>query len=514
MGEEPLYDSGPDTTPVFVSSAPDEPSTDIVEPVAASALAIGRAKRRRRVPRRTLDIVGVLVLAVAVFVIVIALKSSSHPARSTHPVTTPTTTGTVSTARGWTTSDLHVVGGPTLAGGRVLVVGLAPDKTLTLEAVNPADGSVVWQVPFSASAVSSGVLLAPLVSGNVVLDLAPIAGPTSAVVAIEGIDIATGKALWNAPSVATVTDPPALCTAQALFCVDEAGSGGTGTLVLLSPTTGLVMGTVPGPARQMAPDLYETGTTPPAFEQVSGAGRPAWTAQVSTLFGGTQYSPQYGWNLSQVGSIDVGTVGVAPNGTTEPLDAFKTIGISVADGTVQWSTPGSYQCFDVLGLPAPFVCRYTGQGTFTGGVLSTSGVTLTLEGLNPANGAILWSHAVANTQALTTGNGVPIADLNHIVVTLASGTPVLVNLTTGTTSAVPVGETMWCGQSQLVSVNAPPVALAGGKRVGTTLFGPCTATGAAATGTPAHAVASIGVWVDGLFIWATPTGLSASALPH
>ncbi|HUY64078.1 MAG TPA: PQQ-binding-like beta-propeller repeat protein, partial [Acidimicrobiales bacterium] len=382
------------------------------------------------------------------------------------------------------------------------------------EAVDPRAGTVAWQVPFSPSAISPGVTITPLTSGNVVIDMAPASGPTASPVTIEGIDITTGKALWATTSPATVTDAPELCTEKNVFCVNEAGAGSSGTVVALVPTTGRVLGTVAGPYRQMTTNLYETGSTPPAFEQLTAGGVPAWTAQVSTLFGGTQYSPQYGWNFVTAGSLDVGTVGVAPNGNSEPLGSYKTIGVRAADGTVQWTTSGSYQCFGVLQLAVPFVCRYSGTGTYSGGTLSTSGVGLTLSGIDTASGSLTWSRSLSSAQAVTTGNAVPIADASHIVVPVAGGGDELLDLLTGSVTAVPASEIMWCGQSQPVTVTASAAALSNGQRSASTTFTSCSGAGAPVSGTPSHAVPGVGVSVDGLFVWASPNGLQAVALPR
>ncbi|MHB8680525.1 MAG: outer membrane protein assembly factor BamB family protein [Acidimicrobiales bacterium] len=506
--EEPeLEDTGPVTAPVPVFA---DERPEWTPPALGGPGGPGKPPRRR-VSRRTLEVTGVVALVAVVLAVVLSLNSGSgtnHAAGTSTSTSTSLTTTTVPPVHGWSLPAVHVAGGPVLAGGRVLVLAVQPDKTLNLVAVDPKTGTIAWQVPSSPSGVSPSVILTPLTSGNVALNMAPAGTATSPQVTLQGIDITTGHTLWSEPAPATVVDPPALCTNESVFCVVEAQSSGAPQLVALAPATGHVTGSVTGPFRQMAPNLYETSASPPALEQLTPGGVPAWTAQVATLFGGTQYSPAYGWNFVASGSLDVGTSGVQPQGTKEPLSAFKTIGIRMTDGAVQWSTPGAYQCFAVLQIDQPFVCRYTGTGTYANGTLSTAGVTLTLQGLNLATGAVTWSHPVTDVQSLTTGNGVPIEDATHIVVTVG-GAPQLLDLQSGALAPVPVGAVFWCGTTQQLALNAPAGSLANGQRVGATFLAPCTASGAPATATPGHPASSIGISVDGLFVWPSANGLTA-----
>jgi hypothetical protein len=525
----PVYE-----TPVATEEAPEEAgapvpepsveaaegSEDEVAPPVAEALAPPDAlvpepsrRARRKLRRRRTALV-----AAAVVVIAGAVAAAITLSGSTSPTATPphraTTTLPAPPATGWTASDIRVVGGPIVAGNRILVVDASPDGAMNLAAVDPHTGKVAWQQPFSASSVPPGVLITPVAIGTTALDLAPATGPTDPSVVLKGIDVNTGQPAWTSPAPAVVVDAPVTCASQSRFCVNVSGTGGTTQLEQVDPAKGAVTATLAGPHTQMASNLYQTGAQPPGFVAVSDAGALLWSKSVAALFGGAQFSPQYGYDFVTAGPLDVGTVGVAPSaGGSLPLGSFETIGITATSGAVAWMAPGALDCFGVVPVTPQFLCRYSGSGTYVNGNLSTAGVTLTLGGLNPATGAVTWSVPVAQAQSLTTGNGLPVADANHLVVALASG-PALLDLGSGQTAPVPAGAVYWCGQSQQASVQATPSALSGGRRVGATLFAPCTAEGAPATGMPTSALPAIGVSIGGLFVWPSPNGLMASATPR
>lgn len=458
-----------------------------------------RSRRRTRV----LELLAVLVLVAGVVAAVLTLTHGSS--------SSPKGGGAAGTARGWTVPGMKVTGGPVSASGSILVVALGADGAPSLVAVDPASGTVRWRLPFSPSDVSPTVPIAPLVSGTVVLDMAPQADPTADGVIVKGVDVHSGRTLWSAPGPATVVDAPQLCTHALVFCLTVTGANATTALVALAPTTGAVLGSLPGPAQQLTTDLYRTSGTPAALEQIAPAGTPAWTTPVATVFGGPQFGTQYGWNFATAGAFDVGSVGVAPTGNTLPLDQVQTVGLRTTDGGVAWHVPGAYQCFGVLPVSAPFLCHYSGPGVYVGGTLSTAGTSLDVQGIDPTTGAVTWSQPLPDAQAFTTGDGVPVADATHVVVTLPTGRTVL-DLVTGRTAPVVAGGAYWCGHGQQVTVQGPAAALVGGRRIGTTLFSPCTADGRTTTAVPPHRVPGIGVSADGLFVWASPNGLVARAV--
>ena len=198
----------------------------------------------------------------------------------------------------------------------------------------------------------------------------------------------------------------------------------------------------------------------------------------------------------------------APSGNTYPLGSDKTVGISVSNGTVEWTTPGYYVCGGGLSfLRANVLCRYSGAAHRKGSTYTMAGVTAVLEGFDPATGASTWSVPVRGAKALSIGANLAFADATHVVVQLASGKRVLLDVRTGADTPIRSGTSYWCEQIPLYRVNAPTGAVAAGKRQGSAVFSPCTATGSPADRLPATAPSTVGVRVGTSFVWPTRHGL-------
>jgi hypothetical protein len=164
-------------------------------------------------------------------------------------------------------------------------------------------------------------------------------------------------------------------------------------------------------------------------------------------------------------------------------------------------------------LTADVVCRYAGTAEITGTTTNMSQVTIALEGVNAQSGAITWSLPVLHAQALSLGTNVAFADSSHLVVQLPSGKRVLVDADNGTTSALSSGEVFWCEQNPQYKVSTPEGGSVAGKRQSAPVFGACSATGVPVTGLPATSSSTVGIDLDGQFVWPTPHGLRAAPLP-
>ncbi len=506
----PAPEMEPHTVPAPGPSIADGPATT----EAAPGVGAGEVQQQGR-GRRVLEVVAVLAvigLAVGLIVAFTSGTTPSHPAR-TQTTGKPPAASTIPATVSWSDPSMHVLSQPVAASGRVLVLTASPSGGMALAAVDPRTGATAWHVPFSPSAVPPGVPIAPVTDGNVALALEPASGPTDSPVLLEGIDLSSGKQVWASSSPVTVVDAPMLCASGGAFCLTTSAPGGGTQLEVISPSTGSVTATVPGPETEMAAGLYATSDSPASLQAVSSSGRTLWTKSIASVFGDAGYSTAYGWNFVNAGSLDVGTIGVTPSGSSEPLASLKTLGISTADGTVSWSIPGALQCFGVVPVTPPFACRYSGSATYVNGRLSASGLGLTLVGFDESTGTVRWTAPLASVRAMATGTGVPILDATHIVVQLTSGASLL-DLENGQTSAAPVGEALWCGQAQSTNLTGPASALSAGQRVTATLYTPCTAQGTPTSAIPAHAVAGIGAEVDGVFVWGSPRGLEASSTPR
>jgi hypothetical protein len=424
---------------------------------------------------------------------------------------------------GWTDDSLHVVGSPIAADNTVLVMDVTRGHRLELSGVDPADGSIVWRHPFSASDITPGVAFGPTVLGNTVLALTPAGGPGDPAVTAQGLNVLTGKVLWSVPQPIVLSDAAAVCTGGQYFCLDAFLSSTTTGLVVVNPDTGSVRGVISGPERNMAVaqpgsttegDLWQTSSSTPTLVQTSATGQSLWTHTVASLFGGSQYNPDDGWDFLVQGSLDVGSIGTASTGHTLSLSDSKTLGIFGSDGTVKWSVPGYFFCGGGLQfLTADVVCQYSGTAHQTATSVNMSGVSLTLVGLDPSSGTTPWSEPVLGAQSLSLGTNVAFADGTHLVVQLRSRQRVVLDVESGKTSAVTGNEVFWCEQDPLYKVDAAKGAVAGGKRVSAPVFRPCSATGKPEGGLPATGPSTVGVRAGGLFVWPTPTGLRGARLP-
>jgi len=427
-------------------------------------------------------------------------------------------------ASGWTDRGVQVVGSPVDVDGVAVLLNVDSSHELELTGIRPSTGVILWSHPYSASLITPGVAFTPVAIGNTVMLSTPAEGPTNPVVTLEGINAMTGKVSWKVSQPLVLSDAPVVCAGGDYFCVPTFVSQTQTDLVALNPGSGAVAGAISGPFRNMAVappgsenagDLWQTAARAPTFAQTSTSGHLLWTQSVTSLFGSNRYNPNYGWDFLVTDNLDVGSVGVAPVGKTDPLDGFKTLGISTSTGTVDWSAPGYFLCGGGLQfLTSDLVCRYTGAARESGQSETMAGVGLTLQGLDPASGATTWSKRVLNAQGLSMGTNVAFADGNHLVVQLVGGQRVVLDVLTGTTAAPSPGEVFWCEQVPTYRVITAPAASFSGKRVGEPVYRSCSSTGSAVSGTPTTTPSTVGVTMNGMFIWPTPHGLRAEPSPE
>ena len=156
--------------------------------------------------------------------------------------------------------------------------------------------------------------------------------------------------------------------------VSPAFSSATTTdLVAVNPSTGAIAGVVPGPYRNVGvavpgaanvTSLWQTDAATGALMQTSASGQRLWSRTVASLFGGSQFSTDYGYDFLVTKNLDIGTVGVTPVGKTEAFSEFETVAIVPSDGDVKWRAPGSVFCTGSLQFLAPLItCNFNGKVT-------------------------------------------------------------------------------------------------------------------------------------------------------
>jgi outer membrane protein assembly factor BamB len=431
------------------------------------------------------------------------------------------TAGAAARPAGWSNTTLDVVGGPVVAGGTVLVIDVTARLDLQLSALAPQSGRVLWSTEISPSYTPPVVLVQPVVSGDIALVLRPADGNASDPnMDIEGVDINTGQVKWKQKPTPIVTDAPVTCDGGADFCVAAFASNGTSTtLAYIDAATGQIAATVEGPARNLGMaspgsaakgDLWSTFSAVPTFMQLSPSGAVSWQEPVAKIFGGKQYNPNFGWEFAARPGIDVGSVGYPTSGDKLDLDEFKTVGISVRNGVVEWSHPGFYMCGGALQfLDTDVICDLSGTVTEQKS-LQFSGLGLTLEGLDSATGKVVWSLATDGAQAVVEDAPQPFLDDQHMAVHLSSGKWAVLDTANGRTAPVGAGEVFWCEDQPSYKLTAPEGATENGQRSSEPVYFGCTVTGAPAKGLPSSQPAAVGADVDGLFVWLSPKGLQAT----
>ncbi|MGA8724642.1 MAG: PQQ-binding-like beta-propeller repeat protein [Acidimicrobiales bacterium] len=460
-------------------------------------------------PRRRRGLIAVsLVVTLAVAASVIGVVATTGPNAPSRPAAT-----------GWADHSLRVVGSPVAGDGKVLLLDVSPSHDLQLAAVDPANGSVGWKMPFSPSGITPGVQFGPVIVQNVALDLAPAGSAKDAGVYLKGIDVRTGKVAWSLPQQVEATDPPQACNNDHDFCVPVWDTQTTTALVALDAVDGQPVFATQGPYRNLSESapgnanrggIWQTSDSAPTFTWVDANGQRTWTRGLTDLFGGSQYGPDNGYNFALEGGVNVGSVGVASSGNTTPLGESKTVGIRSADGSVAWSVPGAFMCGGSLQfLATDLVCQYTGSEQSKGQTPTISG-GIVLRGLDPATGTLTWSRSVGQPTELSNGQNVAFADATHLVVQSQGGRRMVLDTDDGSLTPVGHSQVFWCEQDPLYKVNASTDGSVDGERASAPVFTACSASGARLDAQPTSRPGTVGVSIDGYFVWPSTDGLRAA----
>jgi hypothetical protein len=409
------------------------------------------------------------------------------------------------------TTALTVVGGPVAAEGAAVVVTVNAARNLHIEGVAPDTGRVLWSRPYAESAIIPGLAPTLYVLDNVVVDLVPVSTPNGALVDVDGVNATSGATAWRGPQNILVTDAPAPCAQKKFFCVIGYASNVSTAMAVLNPSTGMAVGLLDGPVSALDLDLYQTDAKTPTLQGLSPTATVAWTETVQQLFGAAGYDPVDGWDFLPFGGTEVGTAGATGPDHSDGLDDAKTVGFSLATGVTTWTLPGQFQCGGSLGFLSPaFVCQYTGtlarqhQKSFP---LSYQGLGLSLRGFDTGTGAVTWTEPVHDIDTLVNGDAA-FSDASHLVVQVAGGKHVLLDATTGKTTALAPHQALWCSTFGLFKVNEDKNLNSAERRAEGSRYSPCTAAGHPTDTLPPSSPSTIGVTVDGVFLWPSPHGLS------
>jgi hypothetical protein len=409
---------------------------------------------------------------------------------------------------------LKVLGGPVAASGRLLAITVTASHGLQLTAVNPSTSKVTWQHAYSASYMTLGQAFEPVAIGGVAIDLAPTGAPTNPTVEVKGIDLSTGDVAWTWNVKGTVSDAPVACVGEKDFCFSWAPSSaashyGEG-LVELSASSGSVLRVVRGSERELGANLYQTTAATATLIQIGTGGTLAWRKAASSIFGSSADNPNGGWNVDELGSVGIGSLGLASNSTTVDTSTYSTTGFLASSGRRLWRDQGTYNCVGSLEfLRPPVICRMSGsfkEATKPDSIPSFAHVKLTIEGFNQHTGAVTWSRRVANVQAIFSGTRLAFVDDKHIEIETTSGAYEVLDTASGSMHANSPGEVFWCESLPILDVTAP-AGSAANIRVGTYQYFGCSAKGSKVAGLPRTQPSAVGVRLAGRFFWSTSKGI-------
>ena len=276
------------------------------------------------------------------------------------------------------------------AGTVAVVVSVDRSHALHLDGVNPVTDTVLWQHPYSASAITPGIALTPAAAGATVADIVPAGElrprpPSSSTASMPR----RGPSSGSCPRHSSFRTIPLPAWEARISVFRPTPPMAQPNSHVIDAATGRPASVLSGPSRALGTDLYQSSNETPTLDQLSAGGAIAWSEPVTTVFG-PGYDPGMGWNISPIGGLNVGSVGLEMDGTTADLSRYKTVGFSTATGSPQWSIPGSYQCMGPLVfLSTPVACQYKGtvhESKASTRAASLRGVTLTLGRLRSDDG--------------------------------------------------------------------------------------------------------------------------------
>jgi len=476
------------------------------------------APKSGRAHARLLVATSALVLVVGVGgILVVASPSKPRPSgtsRSFTPASRPATPATSSEADPpiipnppVLMSALDLLGGPTAADGRLLVIDVTVSRQLQLSAINPATGTVAWQRPFSASDIAPGESFAPTTFGDLVIDLAPYGPAGSMTVSVLGVEISTGDVAWKFGQPGVTEDAPAACAATTTTLCLSWNAQSSSPLIEIDATDGSLIRAVGAVERGLGTDVYQTIDPSPTLLQIGDKGQLLWQRSAASIFGSVNDQPDYGWNVQPFGALDVGSLGSKPVGRVYNLGSATTTGFTIATGRPVWTDIGDFNC-QLYIFTAPMLCRITGTATETSsGGSSLKGVTVTLEGFDPTTGKITWRQADDDPAPFTADGELPFVDARHLVVRRA-GVDVVLDAASGTVAPLAKGQVLWCSTQPFVKVTGPKGSGYEDERIATEVFSSCNAAGVAVAGHPTNQPSVVGVTLDGRFFWPTEHGLA------
>lgn len=307
------------------------------------------------------------------------------------------------------------------ADGVAVLFTTSPDLSMTMTAIDPAKGKVLWTAPASAGLVGPGSETEPALvtgaGGATLVTWLQRERPGEHLSRIVVADPRTGRIV--ARSAAQVfTEQPSGCDTGGGACAAyrDADDEPAGILQLAIPGADDADEDGEDDARATAQDSGDgfalVRHPRPALTRDDGTS-PRWTVPVDRLFGTAMLEGGARvWHADATRHVFYLTMtrALAP-GRHDAKDLYVTVAVAVAaDGRVLWRRPGTVvNCFAMHVVVtegehrvlAPVLCSYQGPITVTKDSDGGGGdVDVSVEGFDRATGRVTWAWQVGRTRDL------------------------------------------------------------------------------------------------------------------
>ncbi len=371
---------------------------------------------------------------------VASVPAASVPAASVPVESVPGTS--VPVAPAWVGAGFRAVGQPVAAGSVALVYGEI-DGRLNLIAVDPAGGGISWTQQVSGGQSSAAAHAVPAIVGNRVVYLTRAAGQSSR---LTISDVATGAVLSAGTHDFTVTAPLRVCGADVCFGYSDASSH-SGRIDVL---TGLVAGEPPGDGSSSMPlgaGLRQLGAAD-GTQRIVVSNRDEVVFEVpysaivpdsfTTFDSSIEHRPGVGVYIIELGdTFDFANPSnIVDYGHRATIEAVDDI-----TGAVRWISTGTDRhCLPwlirgQLASGSSVRCHWgpDARAAYADGGWVYSGMSLTLEGFDPATGQTTWAVPLADQSGPDSAPPGDLLDASHLLMQGPTG-PLSVSLLDGSTA--------------------------------------------------------------------------------
>jgi len=444
-----------------------------------------------------------------------------------------TTTTTAASSRSakamkvvWSVKGRYATGPLALREDDVVVALLAENGGLALVGYEGATGDELWRRASTASDVTRGVELWPLVAERTVVHLAPSEEDGGGDV-VEAVDAVTGKVAWTSEASPEGFDsPPTFCTYPRNLdvCITADGTGdragpweldfGTGELTLPGDRIEAFRSQPedePIAGRALGANLYEMDDDGDIAYIVDG--KVKWRRAPRDLFGGADVSVSSGWAFAAVGDdYIVGSLGIAGKQSEGPheMTTLQTAGIDAASGETRWLEDGTFGCGRVTRLRLlvdddwPRI-RCIWHGTADFGDPDHPEIEVEdsrIEGFDPETGKTTWTVEMGAADPLLELGGVLVRiDATRFAAKRDDGSVVGVDVAAGKALDVGPEDLGWCFEENWYPYGAPDET-----RLGGYFTQPCSLDGEDRPA-PAKPDRGAGALTGDVFVWMDADGL-------